>query len=78
MSKGTEQNKERTKRKEKYYEKERIMITHMETVGEFTRIFAYTMADGLGFVQDCLGDSKDAIKMTRTAFVIAKGSVMHV
>lgn len=30
--------------------KERIMITHMETVGAFTRIFAYTMADGLGFV----------------------------
>ena len=28
--------------------------------------------------KDCLGDSKDAIKMTRTAFVIAKGSVMHV
>lgn len=58
--------------------KERIMITHMETVGAFTRIFAYTVADGRGFVQDCLGDYKDAIKMTRTAFVIAKGSVMHV
>ena len=43
--------------------KERIMITKMETVGKFTRIF---------------GNSDDAIKMTRTAFVIAKGSVMHV
>lgn len=30
------------------------------------------------YVQDCLGDSKDAIKMTRTAFAIAKNSVMHV
>lgn len=58
--------------------KERIMITHMEIVGTFTRIFAYTMADGIGFVQDCFGDSNDAIKMIRTAFVIAKGSVMHV
>ena len=54
------------------------MITNMETVGAFTRVFAYTMADGLGFVQDCLGDSEDAIKMMRTAFIIAKGSVMHV
>lgn len=35
-------------------------------------------SDGLGFVQDCLGDSKGAIKMIRTVFVIAKGSVMHV
>lgn len=58
--------------------KERVMITNMETVGVFTRVFAYTMADGLGFVQDCLGDSEDAIKMMRTAFVVAKGSVMHV
>lgn len=58
--------------------KERVMIMNMETVGVFTRVFAYTMADGLGFVQDCLGDSEDAIKMMRTAFVIAKGSVMHV
>ena len=58
--------------------KERVMITNMETVGTFTRVFAYTMADGLGFVQDCLGDSEDAIKMMRTAFVVAKGSVMHV
>ena len=54
------------------------MITRMETVGAFTRIFAYTTANGLEFVQDCLGDSKDAIKMIRTAFVIAKGLVMHV
>ena len=58
--------------------KERIMITRMETVGAFTRIFAYITANGLEFVQDCLGDSKDAIKMIRTTFVIAKGSVMHV
>lgn len=58
--------------------KERVMITNMETVGAFTRVFAYTMADGLGFVQDCIGDSEDAIKMMRTIFVIAKGSVMHV
>lgn len=58
--------------------KERVMITKMETVGAFTRVFAYTMADGLGFVQDCLGDSEDAIKIMRTAFIIAKGSVMHV
>ena len=58
--------------------KERVMITNMETVGAFTRVFAYTMADGLGFVQDCIGDSEDAIKMMRTVFVIAKGSVMHV
>ena len=58
--------------------KERVMITNMETVGAFTRVFAYTMADGLGFVQDCLGDSEDALKMMRTAFIIAKGSVMHV
>lgn len=54
------------------------MITHMETVGAFTRVFAYTTADGLRFVHDCPGDYKDAIKMIRTAFVIAKGSVMHV
>lgn len=58
--------------------KERVMITNMETAGVFTRVFAYTMADGLGFVQDCLGDSEDAIKMMRSVFVIAKGSVMHV
>lgn len=58
--------------------KERIMITKMETVGKFTRIFGYTMLDGRSFVQDCFGNSDDAIKMTRTAFIIAKGSVMHV
>ena len=58
--------------------KERIMITKMETVGAFTRIFVYTMADDHGFIQDCFGNSEDAIKMMRTAFVVAKGSVMHV
>lgn len=58
--------------------KERVMIVDMQTVGVFTRVFAYSMYDGLGFVRDCLGDSKDALKMMRKCFIIAHGSVMHV
>lgn len=58
--------------------KERIMITKMYKDGPYIRIFGYSMVDGFQLMLECFGDNKEAVKMVRTAYVIARGSVMHV